>query len=215
MTKKAKIFLIAAVIFSLAFSLTFAIAPPPRETNKNRNQEQVQTQNQTNSTSTPTVSPTPTITPTPTPKPPYGEKNKGTEHRSRMANFVQSLVHSADRLQGGIGENIRVIAREQNEAKERVGQALEAIENRGKVKSFLIGSDYKNIGQVRSEMVSLRNRLEQLNRLIERVENEGERTELQSQIREMEQERERIENFLKQKENQFSLFGWFVKWLNK
>ena len=132
-----------------------------------------------------------------------------------MANFVQSLVHSADRLEGGIGERVRLIAGEQNEAKERLGQTIEAIENRGKVKSFLIGTDYKNIGQVISEMVRLRNRLELLNRLMERVENQNERTELQNQIREMEQERERIENFLKQKESQFSLFGWFVKWLNK
>jgi predicted nucleic acid-binding Zn-ribbon protein len=64
-------------------------------------------------------------------------------------------------------------------------------------------------------MVQTRNRLEQLNQLMEKVQNEGEQTELQSQIQTLEQEQAKIESFIKEQEDKFSLFGWLVRFFNK
>ena len=85
----------------------------------------------------------------------------------------------------------------------------------GQVKTFLIGTDYKNLGALRSEMVQTRNRFEQLSKLMENVQNEGDKTELQNQIQTLEQEQTRIESFIKAREGRFSLFGWLVKLFNK
>ena len=136
-------------------------------------------------------------------------------HRSVVANFVQSLLKIASRSEGGIGDQVRVVAREQNLAKERVAEEIETVQNRNKIKTFLIGSDYKNLGQLRSEMVQTRNRLEQLTRLMENVASAGEKTELKEQVQNLEQERTRIENFIKAQEGKFSLFGWLVRLFSK
>ena len=120
----------------------------------------------------------------------------------------------ADR-EGGIGQQVRVIAQQQNQSASTTIQAMEKVQTRSKIKAFLFGSDYKNLGALRNEMVQTRNRLEQLNRLMENVQNERDKTELQNQIQTLEQEQTSIESFIKVQEGKFSLFGWFVKLFNR
>lgn len=133
------------------------------------------------------------------------------EHRSTVANFVQSLLNAADR-EGGIGEQVRVIAQQQNESASTTIQAIEKVQSRSKIKTFLFGSDYKNLGALRSEIVQTRNRIDQLNRLIQNATNTA---EIQAQIQTLEQEQTKIENFIKEQEGKFSLFGWLVKLFNE
>lgn len=139
----------------------------------------------------------------------------GTEHRSTVSTFVQTLLNVADREEGGIGEQVRVVAQQQNESKDTVADAIDTIKNRGKVKTFLIGTDYKNIGQLRSEMVKTRNQIDQLKRLLDKATSEESKTALQGQIQALEQEQQKIEDFLKANESKVSLFGWFVKLFSK
>ena len=135
-------------------------------------------------------------------------------HRSTVATFVQSLLAVADR-ESGIGQELRVIAKEQNDAKDRASDLINAVENRNKVKTFFIGTSYKNLGELRSQTVQARNQIEQLKRLAEKAENEGDKTELQNQIQVLEQEQTSINNFITQNESKFSLFGWAVKLFRK
>jgi len=139
----------------------------------------------------------------------------GAEHRSAVSNFVHTLLNTADREQGGIGEQVRVVAQQQNESEATTTIAINKIENRNKIKTFLFGSDYKNLGVLRSEIVQTRNRIDQLNRLMGQVENASSTAELQSQIDSLEQEQLKIDNFIKAQEGKFSLFGWLVKLFNK
>jgi len=161
--------------------------------NQNQNQEQVQQQNQEQTQAQ------------------QGQIN-AEQHRSTVANFVQSLNGIADR-ETGIGQQVRTIAQQQNQSASTAIQAMEKVQTRSKVKTFFFGTDYKNLGTLRSEMVQTRNRLEQLNRLMENVQNEGDQTELQNQIQTLEQEQTKIESFIRAHEGKFSLFGWLVKLL--
>lgn len=140
--------------------------------------------------------------------------NKGQvnaeSHRSTVATFVQSLLAVADR-EGGIGQEVKVIAEQQNDTKDRASDLINAVENRNKVKTFFIGTSYKNLGELRSQMVQTRNQIDQLKRLADKAENEGDKTELQSQIQVLEQEQTNINNFITSNESKFSLFGWAVK----
>jgi len=140
--------------------------------------------------------------------------NKGQanaeNHRSVVANFVQGLLEIADR-ESGIGEQVRVIAREQNAAKEQTSQEIEKIQARSKIRTFFFGSDYKNLGDLRSQMVQTRNQIAQLTRLAEQAESEESKAELQNQIQVLEQEQARISDFITQNENKFSLFGWAIR----
>jgi hypothetical protein len=146
------------------------------------------------------------------------KKNKGQvnaeSHRNTISTFVQNLSVIADR-ESGIGQELRIIAKEQNDTKDRAFDLINAVENRSKIKTFFIGTSYKNLGELRSQMVQTRNQIEQLKRLAEKAENEGDKTELQSQIQVLEQEQININNFITQNENKFSLFGWAVKLFRK
>jgi hypothetical protein len=135
-------------------------------------------------------------------------------HRSTVATFVQSLLAVADR-ESEIGQELRVIAKQQNDTKDRASDLINAVENRNKVKTFFIGTSYKNLGELRSQMVQTRNQIEQLKQLAEKAENEGDKTELQNQIQVLEQEQTSINNFITQNESKFSLFGWAVKLFRK
>jgi len=139
----------------------------------------------------------------------------GAEHRSTVATFVQNLLSVANREQGEIGEQVKVIAQAQNETKNKVADGIDKIQNRSKIKTFLIGTDYKNIGQLRSEMVKTRNQIDRLNRLVDETTNEESKIALQEQIQVLEQEQQKIDDFLKTNESKFSLFGWFVKLFNR
>lgn len=143
------------------------------------------------------------------------EQTNAEEHRSTVANFIQGLLKVASTTDSGIGQQVRIIAQQQNQSASTTIQAIEKVQTRNKVKTFFFGSDYKNLGALRSETVQTRNRLEQLNSLMENVQNEGDKTELQNQIQALEQEQTKIESFIKTQESKFSLFGWLVKLFNK
>ena len=138
----------------------------------------------------------------------------GESHRSVVATFVQSLLTVADR-DGGIGQEIKVIAQQQNDTKERASDLINAVENRNKVKTFFIGTSYKNLGELHSQMVQSRNQIDQLKKLADKAESEGDKTELQTQIQTLEAEQTKINDFITRNESQFSLFGWAVKLFRK
>ncbi|MFA5994077.1 MAG: hypothetical protein WC823_03905 [Parcubacteria group bacterium] len=141
-------------------------------------------------------------------------KFNADSHRSAIANFVQSLSAVADR-ENGIGQEVRTIAQQQNAIKDRAADLINAVENRNAVKTFLIGTSYSNLGELRSQMVQTKNQIEQLKRLAERAENEGDRIELQNQIQVLEREQTNSDSFIAQNESKFSLFGWAVKLFRK
>jgi len=139
----------------------------------------------------------------------------GEQHRNTISTFVQGLLETADSDQDGIGQEVQAVATEQNESKDKVADIIDKINNRNGIKTFLIGTDYKNIGELRSETVRNENQISQLKNLLDKTMNTEIKTSLQAQIQTLEQERSRIENFIKTNESKFSLFGWLVRLFNK
>jgi len=132
------------------------------------------------------------------------------QHRSDVAKFVQTLLASSTRL-GGIGEQVRLIAQEQASSTEKTVTAIEEVEQRSKFKTFIIGTDYKNLGVIRSELVTMQNRLQRLTTEAERITSSTEKDALIKEIVSLGEERLKIETFVKNNENVFSLFGWVRK----
>ncbi|PIR44235.1 hypothetical protein COV23_01065 [Candidatus Wolfebacteria bacterium CG10_big_fil_rev_8_21_14_0_10_31_9] len=137
------------------------------------------------------------------------------QHRSAVANFIQSLLKTASSTEGGIGQQVKVIAQQQNQSASTTIQLIETVQSRSKVKTFFFGTNYKNMGTLRVEIVQTRNRLDQLSRLLNDTKNEADKTELKNQIQVLEKEEIKIEDFIKAQESKFSLFGWLVKLFNE
>ncbi len=142
-------------------------------------------------------------------------ENEADEHRSAVASFVQGLLKVADRNKGGIGEEVRAVAREQDESEATTTKAIAEVESRGSLKTFFLGTDYKNLGMLRSEMVKTANRLDRLNRLLASMTTSTGATSTLEQVQVLTRAQAKLEAFLKADENKFSLFGWFMKWFNR
>lgn len=138
-----------------------------------------------------------------------GELTAGT-HRSTVASFIESLLNVANR-EGGIGAEVRLIAQVQNESASTSVNAIAKIENRAKIQTFLFGSDYKNLGELRSEIVTTKNNIDKLKRLSDKATSDVDKAELAAQIKVLEDSQVKIEAFIKAHEDSFSVFGWFVR----
>lgn len=134
-------------------------------------------------------------------------------HRSKVAEAVLKLVELAGKDKN-IGEEISQVAKEEDESSEKVAEAIKEVENRGKFKTFLIGTDYKNIGAIRSEMVRSENNIDRLAKAKERTLDPILKAELDVQIAALQKANDDAEAFVKANESKFSIFGWFVKIFN-
>lgn len=138
-----------------------------------------------------------------------GEMN-ALVHRSLVASFIQSLNNIADR-EGGIGDQVRLIARSQGDSASTTLSAMERVEKRGSIMKFLFGADYKNLGVIRSELSITTDNIAQLKLLLSKTTNEITRADLALQIKALELEQVRINAYIAAHEDIFSLFGWVSK----
>ena len=142
------------------------------------------------------------------------EMGRGEMHRSVTASFVQTLIEAADRMNGMSGE-LRAIAQEQVTSSEKVFEAVKKAEKRGWITSMLIGSDYKNLGAIRGEMMTTENRIERLSHEMERVVSPSDRNIIIEEIQSLKDEQHKLGTFVKTNEDKFSLFGWAARLFQK
>jgi len=154
----------------------------------------------------------------------FGFKNQGlcvqyinTGKDSRTSNLAaavaQALLHTSDRG-GAVGKEVRDIAWEQAFSAERLSQAMQEVESRGTFKTILVGSDYKNLGQVRSEIVVVQNTIDRLEQAKAKATDATTVAELSTQIAALKATASSTQAFVDDNEGTFSLFGWLVKLLN-
>ncbi len=138
----------------------------------------------------------------------------GEMHRSVVSKAVESLLKTAAK-DGGIGAEVKAIATEQQDSSARAADAMKAVEARGKWKTLFLGSDYKNLGALRSELVTTQNHIDRLMKAKERTASTSVKAELDAEIAALQKSKEAAEKFVKDHESSISLFGWFVRIFNK
>lgn len=135
-------------------------------------------------------------------------------HRSVVATFVQNLLLVANR-EGGIGSEVRVIAQEQNDSSSTTAKAVVEVENKGGFSTFLFGTDYKNIGVIRSELARTATRIDRLSALASSTSTSIiDRQQLGIQIEALRTDQDKLNAFVNANVGEFSIFGWFVRLFN-
>jgi len=135
-------------------------------------------------------------------------------HRSSVATFVQSLLKVADR-ERGIGAQVRVIAKAQSDSASTSAEAIAKVEKRSALQTFLFGSDYRNLGVLRSEIATTTNNIRQLKDLLDKATSVADKAELSAQIQVLEDSQAKLEAYVEAQENVFSFFGWFSRIFSK
>lgn len=97
---------------------------------------------------------------------------------------------------------------------EKAAQAIEEVEKRPKWKNVLFGTDYKNLGLLRSAMVKNQNAVRKLNQIQTKIQNEEASSALQQHTSTLLQEQERISAIIEENEDSFSLLGWAFRFLS-
>ncbi|MBI5004358.1 hypothetical protein HZC00_04650 [Candidatus Kaiserbacteria bacterium] len=138
-------------------------------------------------------------------------KEMSEEHRSSVASFVKSLLSVANRVKGGIGEEVRLVASVQGDSASTSAEAIEKVEKRNPILVFLIGSDYKNLGKIRSELVTASSSIARLQAAAERTTDATAKAEIEAQITVLQDSQVKLETFVETHESSFSLFGWAMK----
>lgn len=97
------------------------------------------------------------------------------DHASEVARTVQELLKESE---GGIGEEVREVARAQNQAQEKIQEHVRAIESRGQIMRLFFGSDQQAVKGLENQLRENRDRLARL----EELENEAPTEDIQAQI---------------------------------
>lgn len=134
----------------------------------------------------------------------------GSAHKSEVAKAVADLLDTAE-LDRGIGDQVRMLAKEQQALHDDVGEMMEQLEKRGEWETFFWGPDYDSIGKVRSALVTSENGLDVLRKARDKAHSSLQ-DDIDKQVAVLESEVEHARMFVDAHEDVFSLFGWFAKW---
>jgi len=136
--------------------------------------------------------------------------NPSVQRRSEVANAVQAMLQVADR-EGGIGQQVKVIAQNQNQNQVKLEQNVEKIQSRGELAKFFVGPNYGEIKDAQKTLEQNKGQTSQLNQIKNQLSNEGDQQQLTEQIRVLEKINQEIDSLLSDVQEGFSLFGWLNK----
>jgi len=141
-----------------------------------------------------------------------------TLFKKNITEVIEELddVAVSENIEGNAeaGEELQEIVETEEEMVEDVAEIIEEIEEESKLKTFLIGADYKNLGNLKSSLVHNRNQIRKLTKTTVKVQSEENNLAVQEQLIVLTQERERIKDVIEENESQFSILGWIRKFLS-
>lgn len=128
-----------------------------------------------------------------------------------IGKATQSLNRVAERTNNPeIGEQVRTMVQSHQQIQTKVQTAVQAMSKRNGVVKFLLGPDYKNAGQVRSNVVDLRNDIDKLERM-KADATASDVEDIQTAIDELQIEADTLDAQLEEELSGFSLFGWLAR----
>jgi hypothetical protein len=140
------------------------------------------------------------------------EENEVQNQLNNPGNGIQKSVKEKDRMD--IVRGLEEVAQEAENAEVETVEAIEEVEDEGGFKKFLVGTSYKNLGQLRSSLAHNENQIRKLIRISESVTDEATKAIIDEQLIALTQERERIKTVITNNETGFSLLGWVFRLLN-
>ena len=138
-------------------------------------------------------------------------EQKVYQNQNRVREAVHSFLAMED-LVGGIGPQVREIARNFNNSVQATIRAEQRIERRSAVARFFAGGDEEAAAEIEERVNQNQERIQQLKQLREECDCGAEVKELmRAQIQNMEQEQTRLNELAQREKGSKGLFGWLWK----
>jgi len=144
------------------------------------------------------------------------QKGQGGQQQTEEVNrgiemAIQNLTRVTERSNNSeIGEQVRSMIQSHEKIQKRTKEALQQMDQRNQAVKLLIGPNYKNAGQVRSDVVGLRNDIKKLEQIKDKS-LPADSGDIQGAIDELQTEATELESKLAERLSGFSLFGWLAK----
>ncbi|MBW2981125.1 hypothetical protein KY360_06945 [Candidatus Woesearchaeota archaeon] len=138
-------------------------------------------------------------------------EQKVYQNQNRVRLAVHSLLDMED-LVGGIGPQVREIARNFNNSVQATIRAEQRIERRSAMARFFAGGDEEAASEIEGRVNQNQERIQQLKQLREECDCGAEVKELmRAQVQNMEQEQTRLVGLAQREKGSKGLFGWLWK----
>lgn len=138
------------------------------------------------------------------------DEDEADEYKNEVASFVHNLKEIGD-IDGGIGQQVRVVAQAQNDSAPKVEESIDDINDRSEFVKFLIGPKYGSIAEIQVAIAENQTRIKVLTDLVSQVSDPAVKQVLQGQIKQFQQENVRLQSFVTESDSGISLFGWLMK----
>lgn len=139
-----------------------------------------------------------------------GEKRNLGEARSSVAQKVQELLRTGS-VAGGIGDQVRQWAKEQQQSELKIQEHLTKIESKAGLARSLFGPNYGSLNSLKQEVNQNRVRVQQLEKLKIELSNEADITNVQEMIELLNQENTALQEKIEEEESNGGVFGWLVR----
>jgi uncharacterized membrane protein YccC len=131
------------------------------------------------------------------------------ENMSVVAKKVQELLQI--RTSGGIGDQVRQIAQEQNQSQTQISEQINKLNSKTQLARLFTGTDYKALKSLEKHMEQNQLRIKQLEELQNQLTNKGDLTTVEETILALIQENTSLQESVVVEKQTKSLFGWLFK----
>lgn len=128
---------------------------------------------------------------------------------SLVAKQIEQLL--ATPLSGGIGQQVREIARTQQSAQTQIDQQLAKLESKTGIAKLIFGPDLTAINTLNQQLEQTRLRIQQLTQLKQQIKNQADQVQIEAAIQTLTQQNTALINQLEVESSTPSLFGWLIK----
>lgn len=135
---------------------------------------------------------------------------KAIQSVSKVAQKVEELL-TTKTMQGGIGQQVKVIAQEQKSAQMQIQTALGKVDGRDGILKAIIGPDFGALKNMQKQMEQNQLRIQQLEELQSQLVNQKEIDQVQETIRAIVDQNVALQERIALEEKSFSAFGWLFK----
>lgn len=135
---------------------------------------------------------------------------RAQERMSVVAQRVQALL-ATEGAQGGIGDQVRQIAQEQQQAQEEMRLELNKIDERGNFLKRLIGPNYGAIKRMEQQVEQNQLRIQQLNQLQTQLTNQAEEAQVQEMVQALIEQNTALQERMGVEKEGFSMLGWLFR----
>ena len=131
------------------------------------------------------------------------------QNMSVVAQKVQDLLQI--RTNNGIGEQVKQIAQNQDQAQTQIQEQINKIDSRNGILKSLLGPDYGAIKNLKQQLEQNQLRIEQLTQLEEQLSNYGDQTTIKEVIQLLTEQNTSLQELINAEEQIKSLFGWLIR----